>query len=200
MKKVRLEDGGQAELPDKVAGAEGETAIVEKFREVYSSLYNSAGSTHEVQLIKDKLGQLINQDSLQEVMKITGERVKEAAGLLKCGKGDVSEGYASDAILNGPDPLFEQLAAVFRSWCVYGTVTPLLLACAFLPLLKSSLKNPADPSSYRAIASSSIILKLFDKVVLLLWGHLLCTDSLQFGVCSPPWPHSPRVWVNGPRY
>ena len=100
---------------------------------------------------------------------------------MKCGKGDVSGGYSSDAILNGPDVLFDQLAAVFRSWCVHGTVTPSLLACAFLPLLKSSLKNPADPASYRAIAGSSIILKLFDKVVLLLWGHLLCTDSLQFG-------------------
>ena len=56
-----------------------------------------------------------------------------------------------------------------------------LLACAFLPLLKSALKDPADPGSYRAIAGSSIVLKLFDKVVLLLWGHLLSTDSLQFG-------------------
>ena len=43
MKKVRCEGGGQAELPDKVAGAEGESAIVEKFRDVYSSLYTSAG-------------------------------------------------------------------------------------------------------------------------------------------------------------
>ena len=86
-----------------------------------------------------------------------------------------------NAILNGPDFLFEQLACVYRSWCVHGTVTPTLLACAFLPLLKSSLKDPADTGSYRAIAGSSLILKLFDKVVLLLWGHLLSTDSLQFG-------------------
>ena len=43
------------------------------------------------------------------------------------------------------------------------------------------MKDPADTSSYRAIAGSSILLKLFDKVVLLLWGHLLSSDSLQFG-------------------
>ena len=181
MKKIRSGGSGQAELPEKVAGAEGEAAIVEKFREVYSGLYNSAGTAPEVQVIKARLGDHINQDSMQEVMKITGESVKKAAGLMKCGKGDVSEGYSSDAILHGPDLLFEKLAAVFRSWCTHGTVTSSLLACAFLPLLKSSLKNPADPSSYRAIAGSSIILKLFDKVILLLWGHLLCTDSLQFG-------------------
>ena len=124
---------------------------------------------------------LINQNSINEVNKITGDTVKAAAGLMKAGKADVSEGYSSDAILNGPDIFYEQLATVFRSWSVHGTVTPSLLACAFLPLLKSSLKNPADPGSYRAIAGSSLILKLFDKVVLLLWGHLLCTDPLQFG-------------------
>ena len=163
MKKVRSEGGGAAELPNNVAGAEGEAAIVEKFREVYTALYNSASTAVEVQVIKDKLGQLITKDSMHEVMKITGESVKEAAGLMKCGKGDVSEGYSSDAILHGPDLLFDQLAAVFRSWCVHGTVTPSLLACGFLPLLKSSLKNPADPNSYRAIAGSSIVLKLFEQ-------------------------------------
>ena len=106
----------------------------------------------QVGLVKEKLRDLINQDSLQDIMRITGESVKEAAGLMKDGKGDVSEGYSRDAILQlqGPDLLFEQLAAVFRSWSVQGTVTNSLLACVLLPLLKSSLKNPADPSSYRA--------------------------------------------------
>ena len=60
-------------------------------------------------------------------------------------------------------------------------MTPSLLACSFLPLLKSFLKDPSDPDSYRAIAGSSLILKTFELVVLILWGHLLSSDSLQFG-------------------
>ena len=44
-----------------------------------------------------------------------------------------------------------------------------------------SLKNPAEANSYRAIAGSSLLLKLFDQVILVLWGHLLSSDSLQFG-------------------
>ena len=131
---------------------------------------------------------------MNEVMKIRGESVKEAAGLMKCGKGDVSGGYSSDAILNGPDVLFDQLAAVFRSWCVHGTVTPSLLACAFLPLLKSSLKNPADPASYRAITGSSIILKLFDKVVLLLWGHKGAQTLCSMATKLVPAPISAAGW------
>ena len=43
------------------------------------------------------------------------------------------------------------------------------------------MKDPANTDSYRAIASSSLLLKLFDNVVISLWGNLLDTDSLQFG-------------------
>ena len=59
-----------------------------------------------------------------------------------------------------------------------------LLACAFIPVYKGSLKYPAKCDSYRAIAGSSLILKLFDNVVLLLWHDYLENDSLQFGFKS----------------
>ena len=32
-----------------------------------------------------------------------------------------------------------------------------------------------------AIAGSALLLKLFDKVILLVWGHHLSSDALQFG-------------------
>lgn len=56
-----------------------------------------------------------------------------------------------------------------------------LLSCAFLPLYKGGLKNPAVFDSYRAIAGGSQLLKLFEYVVLLVWGDMLDSDSLQFG-------------------
>ena len=51
----------------------------------------------------------------------------------------------------------------------------------FCLLLKEGRKDPSNLESNRAIAGSSHLLKLFDKVVLLLWGQLLTSDSLQFG-------------------
>ena len=184
MKRIKSGVKAAPTLPDTVAGANGEEEIVKKFREVYSALYTSGSSEQEMFQLKDKLQGMIIADkvnSVKEVQKITGSVVKQAADLMKTGKADVSGGFSSDAILNGPDVIFDQLAAVFKSWLVHGTVTPSLLACGFLPLLKSALKDPADPNSYRAIAGSSIVLKLFDKTVLLIWGHLLSSDSLQFG-------------------
>ena len=182
MKKIRC--GGpnnHPDMPDTVAGAQGEDEIANKFKTVYETLYSSADTQTEMSQLVEKVEKLISQNSVQEVAKITGSKVKEAACLMKAKKGDVSGGFTSDALLSAPDIMFDQLASVFRSFLIHGTVTSYLLACCFLPLLKGSTKDPADTGSYRAIAGSSLILKLLEKVVLLVWGHLLASDSLQFG-------------------
>ena len=125
---------------------------------------------------------------------------------MKARKSDVSTAFSSEAFLNAPDILFEQMSAVFRSWITHGTITPCLLACSFLPLLKSSVKDPADTGSYRAIAGSSLVLKIFEKVILLLWGHLLSSDSLQFGfkgsssTCSEPEPTLLSLFLTAPKH
>ena len=181
MKSVKGGKSCHSELPDNVAGGNGEEEIVEKFKDVYSALYNSAESNTDMSDLLVKVTGLIKDDSVGEIKKVTGAKVKEAVGLLKPRKGDVSGGFTSDTLINAPDITFDQLALIFQSWLFHGTLTLSLLACAFLPLLKSSLKDPADTGSYRAIAGSSLILKLFEKVILLIWGSLLGTDSLQFG-------------------
>ena len=181
--EMKKSHGGKhsPELPENVAGANGPEEVCEKFRTVYSELYNSAESSDKMNIIKKRVEEGISDGSTHEVEKITSKVVKLAAASMKKGKGDVSGSYASDAIRNAPDILYDHLALVFRSWLSHGTVTRSLLACAFMPLLKSSLKNPSDTKSYRAIAGSSLWLKLFDKVILIVWGHLLTSGSLQMG-------------------
>ena len=182
MKKIRCGGTGSlTDLPDSVAGAQGEDEIADKFKTVYETLYSSAASQEEMVRLLEKVNRLVNHSSVQEIAKVTGSKVKEAACLLKAKKGDVSGGFTSDALLNAPDIMFDQLATVFRSFLTHGNVSSYLLACCFLPLLKGPTKDPADTNSYRAIAGSSLILKLFEKVILLVWGHLLGSDSLQFG-------------------
>ena len=181
MKLIRKGGGGPADLPDTVAGANGEHEIVDKFRLVYSGLYNSASTEDEMTILHDKVDKLITAESVQHVARVTGDIVKKAVCSMKPRKSDVSGCYTTDALLNAPDILFEQLAVVFRSWITHGKITPSMLACCYLPLLKSSLKDPSNTGSYRAITGSSLILKVFEKVIILLWGHLLASDSLQFG-------------------
>ena len=114
MKKIKGFKKTRLDLPDEVAGANGEANIVEKFCEVYEELYNSSGSSDALLEIKEKLGGLIvGEESVVEVFKITGDIVKKAACKMKPGKGDVTEGYTSDAILNAQAFYLTNLP-----WCI----------------------------------------------------------------------------------
>ena len=178
-------------IPESLDGKVGHEAVLERFRECYKDLYNSAGTEEAVAAIKDKLQSFIREDchnpnstSQSNVQKITGSIVKQACSKMKPGKTDVTGVYTSDVFLHAPDTLFDHLAAVFRSFLVHGTVTLQILSCAFLPLFKGGVKNPGIFDSYRAIAGASQLLKLFEYVILLVWGDVLGSDSMQFGFKS----------------
>ena len=174
---------GQA-VPEALDGKVTHDTILDRFRECYEELYNSAGSEDAMNTIKEQLHQLISDQthrSFSEVGKITGKVVKQACSRMRPGKTDVSEVYSSDVFLHAPDSLFDQLASIFRSYITHGTVSLQILSCAFLPLFKGGLKNPAVFDSYRAIAGASQLLKLFEYVILLVWGDTLESDSMQFG-------------------
>ena len=55
------------------------------------------------------------------------------------------------------------------------------MVSTLIPLVKDKLGDTTSSSNYRSIALSSLILKIFDWVVLLLYGDGLKTDDLQFG-------------------
>ena len=103
---------------------------------------------------------------------------------MKAGKSDVTGGYSSDLFLHTPNEVFDHLATIFKSYLVHGSVTPQILTCAFVPLFKGGFKSPDKIDSYRAIAGASQLLKLFEYVILCIWGGYLDTDSLQFGFKS----------------
>ena len=155
---------------------------------MYETLYSSADTQAEMAQLLVKVESMISQNSLQEVAKITGSKVKEAACLLKPQKGDVSGGFTSDAILNAPDIMFDQIASVFRSFLTHGTVTSYLLACCFLPLLKGT-KDPAECGSYRAIAGSSLILSCSRRLScwygVIFWQVTLCSLALRRRPAQP---------------
>ena len=112
-----------------------------------------------------------DKEAMNKLEKDVKEEINDEAVL------EVATGsYTSDAIRNCPKIFFKKMAEMFRSWLYHGTVTPSLLSCAYLPLFKGGLKDPASCSSYRALAGTSVILKLFDYTVLHIWGDVLSSD------------------------
>ena len=112
-------------VPECLDGKVTHDDILERYRECYEELYNSAGSEDAMKTLKLKLGQLISESrdsSANEISKITGQVVKDACCRMKPGKNDASVVFSSDVFLHAPDYLFIHLAAVFRSFLYHGTV------------------------------------------------------------------------------
>ena len=160
-----------AAMSGDVDGVTGDHEVAGKFREVYEALYNSSPSEPEMTNLKVEIQMLIQTEASEyEIEKLTADVVKEAVCLMKPHKMDISQGFSSDAILHAPDLLFSLLSLVLRDWLTHCTVTPSVLACAFIPLLKNSLKDPALTDSYRTIAGSSLLLNIFERCILIVWG------------------------------
>ena len=121
-----------------------------------------------------------------DVDNITPDVVKKAVMNLKQGKTDVSGDYCSDALLNAPDNLFGSLSTLYQTFFIHEDFTFEVLCIAFMPLVKSALKCDTKSSNYRAIAISSLLLKVLDNVIIILYGDKLSSDFLQFGYKKAP--------------
>ena len=104
---------------------------------------------------------------------ITADLVKTAVKKLKPDKSDVSGNFTSDCLKAAPSIFFEKLSALFRAYLLHGYISHDLLVCALSPLVKDPNGDISSSKNYRGIAISSLILKVFDNCLLLLFGNLL---------------------------
>ena len=164
---------------DDVHGARN---ISNHFKTVYEDLYNEQEgiSPNLVLNINKKIADR-PENSKEVIELITPDLVKAAIKKLKSDKSDVSGCFTSDCLKSAPDIFHGQLAAVFRAFLFHGHVSHDLLVCALSPIVKDPNGDVSSSKNYRGIAISSLILKVFDNCILLLFGPLLSNDVLQFG-------------------
>ena len=72
------------------------------------------------------------------------------------------------------------MATLFKTYLVHGHVSFILTPSTLVPILKDKLGNICVADNYRSIAISSLVLMIFDWVIILLYGERLNLDELQF--------------------
>ena len=75
----------------------------------------------------------------------------------------------------------KQLTLLFRHYLTHGYISLALMLSTLIPLVRDKLGDITSSNNYRSIALSSLKLKVFDWVVLLLHEDGLNIDELQFG-------------------
>ena len=154
--------------------------IPNHFANIYEDFYNSVSDEKEVQDFQLALKKRINQSSMRDVLKVTPSLIAEAVSHLKSGKSDPVFEFSSDCIKNAPTLFYEHLTSVFRSFLIHDHISSVLMVSTLIPLLKDKLGDICTSSNYRSIALSSLILKIFDWVIILLYSERLNLDDLQF--------------------
>ena len=155
--------------------------IPDHFSNTYNDLFNSIDDHENLKVVKENIDIGINQDSNNYVNKVTPEVVKDAVMHLNNEKTDPQFSFSSDCFKNAPDQLFEHLSNIFKIFLIHGHVSLFVLISTMVPLIKNKLGDKCSSKNYRSIAISSLILKVLDWVILILFGDLLKLDELQFG-------------------
>ena len=147
----------------------------------YEKLYNGVDDKDNLLKLEKFLELNIVGGDQSCVDQITADIVKKSAQKLKPGKTDPVLIITSDCLMNAPDSLYEILALCMRSYIIHGHVSKFLLTCTMVPLVKDKLGDNTCSDNYRSIAISSVIMKIFDLVILSVFGEHLQLDELQFG-------------------
>ena len=87
--------------------------------------------------------------------------------------------FNSDCLKNAPLPVFEHLKYIIKSFPIHSHVSNALLLATLIPIPKDKMGDLTSSNNYISIALSSLILKIFDWIILLFY-ETLCLDDLQF--------------------
>ena len=163
--------------PSKIDGNEKPE---ERFSDVYGKLYNSIDDSRDTKKILDEVEECIDDGSLKEVDQVTAEVIAGVIKEIKTNKNDPVFTFNSNCIKHAPVSLHHHLANMIKCYLIHGHVSNFLLLATIIPLIKDKLGDVESSDNYRSIALSSVILKIFDWIVLTLFGKTLGLDELQF--------------------
>ena len=120
-----------------------------------------------------KINDAIKNEEYSEVLKVTPDLIQDALKKLKAGKSDTATIIGSDILKFGSKLLLQMLSLMYKLMLVHGVFPISILECMMIPLIKDTNGDTCDTSNYRSIALSSVFLKLYDWIVISLYGKFL---------------------------
>ena len=179
-KEIKKQRQNGAEIDITIDGSSGKE-IPQTFARVYEDLYNNSNDDDEIEKLESQLNKNLRNGDKGELEKINSFVIKEAMDKIKPNKSDPLFDFSSDCLKNAPVILYDQLADLLKSFLVHSHVPNSLLTATLVPIVKDKLGDLGTTKNYRSIAISSLLLKLIDWVVMILYGDLLKANDLQFG-------------------
>ena len=137
------------------------------FANIYEKLYSAIDDSDDLLRIANHLEMKIDPGSMIDVERITPSIIKEAISKLKNDKTDPLYQFNSECMKYAPEILHQLLSDLFHMLLIHGHISSIVMVSTVIPLIKDKLGDINSSNNYRSIALSSLVLKIFDWVVLL---------------------------------
>ena len=154
IKKIRETKQTMANSIDGV-----ENGIAEEFGKIYRRLYNSIDDEENMIKVNKRVELSINENSHDDVKRITPEILEKATCKLKPGKCDPIMRFTSDFIKNGPKELFKSLSIMYQGFVTHAHIPNELLISTLVPIVKDPLADINQSKNYRSVCLSSLSIK-----------------------------------------
>ena len=164
LKEVKKMRGSQSKNSTVIDDHVGDDKIANHFCDIYEELYNSVLSDDALGELLTQINNDISDDDLVDVNQITPDLIQEAIDHLKTGKSDVDYDWKSEAFIHGAEALASPLSFIFKCFLIHGHISTFLLLCSLVPLVKDPQGDKTSPSNFRAIAISSLFMKILDWI------------------------------------
>ena len=189
-RKLRRGYEGQSQniYSSRVGDAYTNDDILTMWKDHFGQVANSHDASDAVRFQRQFLDELKAYESLCEQnrsdLRVSFNDVRKAAGKLQNRKAAGTDGISAEHIKHGGSDLLVHLSIVFQAIMKHGCVPDQWKESTIVPLLKDRNGDKSDPDNYRGITLSSIVSKMFERLLLLKYGHLLESNQLQFGFTS----------------
>ena len=165
-----------------VNGQAGDVNIVNEFTKFFERVTkpNTPGSDS---VFRDEVDKRLTDSSLLARAHpcINLSDMQDCISKLKTGKAISFDDIYNEHLIYGVDCLYVHLCILFNALLSHGFVPSAFKNGVVIPLLKNKHGDPSNLDMYRGITVAPAASKLFEMVVLRLYGDFLSSDPLQFG-------------------
>ena len=170
-------------MPSVVDGCCGDKNIVDSFANVFQSVCVSNNINKHADL-RGKFFQMYTDYAVNCKANVSVKLVDKCISGIKRGKAAGLDGLIIEHILYSLPVLVVHLSVLFNILLAYGVVPDAFGHGVIIPLIKNADSDKTKSNNYRGITLSPIFSKLFESVLIDLFGSHLCSGKLQFGFKS----------------
>ncbi len=176
-KEVRKHGKSKSALSTCVDGVTGESDIADMWKTHYSNLLNSSSNTQRKGTVCDSFSTLC----FNQGMYVSVDEVIRLVKQIPLGKASGKDGLNAESLKYANILLSVLLSFCFSCMFKHSYIPSSMLDSVIVPLVKNKCGDLSDKNNYRPIALSSIVSKVFEKVILERLEEYLWTADNQFG-------------------